>query len=482
MQLLSLLSFVGIIIMILGGALILPVLPGLYYGEQEWSIFLLVGLITFVLGLTLNKTTLKYKDELYLREALTLVASSWLIASLISTIPYLLTNTFDNFTDAFFESMAGFTTTGTTVIPDLDLVSHTVLFWRSLTHWLGGMGIIILFIALMSTLKMGGNQLFKAEIPGSIVQKIKPRISQTALILWLTYVIMTIVLILLLWFVGMPFFDAVCHGLVTVATAGCSIKNESIGFYDNYIIYWIIIIFMFLAGSNFVLYYSALKERSLLRFWRNAEFRLYTKIILFFILIMFLHLIWVEDVTFGAALTMASFKVVSSITTTGYTIADYQNWSSFAQTIIITLLLIGGCNGSTSGSIKVGRYLILFKQSIAELRQAIHPRAIINLKMDGKKVDEQLLINVLTYFFLFVFLIFSGTLFLSFLDLDMLTAFSAVVGSISNGGLGLSEVGPGQNFIFIPAVGKYMLTFLMLLGRLEIFTVLVLFSPAFWRK
>lgn len=482
MQLQSLFSFYGTIIMILGGALILPVFPGLYYGEKEWNIFLFLGVITFLVGFILNRTTLKYRDQLFLREALLLVPSSWLIASIISTVIYLLTKTFDNITDAFFESMAGFTTTGATVVLDLEMVPHAVLFWRSLTHWLGGMGIIILFIALMSSLKIGATQLFRAEIPGGIVQKIKPRISQTALVLWITYAGMTVAAILLLWLAGMPFFDALCHGLLTVATAGASIKNENIGFYDNNLIYWVITIFMFLAGSNFVLYYSALKERSLLKFWHNAEFRLYTKIILAFTVIMFGHFMLSENVTVAEALTLASFSVVSSTTTTGFTIVDYQNWSFFAQALVILLLLIGGCSGSTSGSIKVGRYLILFKQFMTELRLAVHPRAIINLKMDGKKVEEELIINVLTYFFIFMFLVFLGTLFLTFLGLDILTSFSATIGCITNGGLGLAQVGPGQNFNIIPPLGKYMLTLLMFLGRLEIVTVLVLFSPAFWRK
>lgn len=482
MKLISMLSFFGTILMILGISILLPILPGLYYRETDWLVFLVSGILIFLIGLTLNKATLRFKDELYLREALALVTLSWLIASLISTIPYLLTSTFNNFTDAFFESIAGFTTTGATVITDLDTVSHSILFWRSLTHWLGGMGIIVLFVALMSSLKTGGNQLFRAEIPGGIVQKIKPRISQTSLILWLTYVIMTFILILLLWLSGMPFFDAVCHGLVTIATSGCSIKNESLGFYDNPLIYWIIIVFMFVAGSNFALYYTAFKGKSLMTFWRNAEFRLYTKITLFFIFAMTAHLLFVEKITLDSALTLASFNVISSITTTGFTIYDYQSWSYFAQAIIISLLFVGGCMGSTSGSIKVGRYLIIFKQCIVEFWQAIHPRAIINLKMDGKRIDEQLLINVLTYFFLFIILVVVGTILLTYLNLDLLTSFSAVLGCFSNSGLGLAQVGPGQNYSIIPTAGKYILAFLMLLGRLEIYTVLVLFSPAFWKK
>jgi trk system potassium uptake protein TrkH len=280
----------------------------------------------------------------------------------------------------------------------------------------------------------------------------------------------------------MPFFDSVCHALVTVATSGCSIKNENIGFYDNPLIYWIIIIFMFIAGTNFSLYYVALKEKSLLAFWRNAEFRLYARIILVFVSLLTLQLIFTEDINIFDALTLASFNIISAITTTGFTIYDYHGWSYFAQALIISLLLIGGCIGSTSGSIKVGRYLILFKQCLVELRQSVHPRAVLYLKMDGKKVEEQLIINVLTYFFLFILLICLGTLVLTCLGLDLLTSFSAVIGCLTNGGIGLGLVGPGQNYAFIPAIGKYMLSSLMLLGRLEIFTVLVLFSPVFWRK
>lgn len=482
MQLLRMLSFLGIVVMILGVAMFFPIFCGLYYGEKEWIVFLCSSIFTFFVGFILYRSTLRFKEDLHPREALGLVTLSWLIASFFGTIPYIFTKTLATFSDAFFESMAGFTTTGVSLIPDLEVVSRSVLFWRSLSHWLGGMGIIILFIALMSTLKMGGTQLFRAEIPGSIVQKLRPRISQTALILWLTYVVMTIILLLLLWMSGMSFFDAICHAFVTVATSGCSIKNESIGYYDNYLIYWVITIFMFLAGSNFALYYIAIKEKTLRYFWRNAEFRLYFKIVTFFILLLSVNLIFQEDINLGYALTLASFKVVSSITTTGFTIYDYQNWTSFAQTIIIALMFVGGCNGSTSGSIKVGRYLIMLKQSIVELRQAIHPRAVINLKMDGKQVEEPLLINALAYFFLFILFTFIGTLVLTFLGLDMLTSFSAVVASISNTGLGFSLVGPGQSFTVIPVAGRYILSFLMLIGRLEIYTVLVLFSRAFWKK
>jgi trk system potassium uptake protein TrkH len=239
---------------------------------------------------------------------------------------------------------------------------------------------------------------------------------------------------------------------------------------------------MFLAGSNFALFYLAIKEKSLRTFWRNVEFRFYFRAVLFFILIFAVHLIFVEDLNLGNALTLASFKVISAITTTGFTIYDYENWSSFLQTILIVLMFIGGCNGSTSGSIKIGRYIIIFKQALAELRQAIHPRAVLNLKVDGKFVEESILINAFSYFFLFIFFTILGTLFLTFLGLDMLTSFSATVASITNTGLGFSLVGPGQNFSVLPDAGKYALAFLMLLGRLEIYTVLVVFSLGFWKK
>ena len=482
MQLLIMLPYMGIVLMILGVSMALPIFWGIYFNESEWVMFLLSSIITFSVGLIMNKATTRFKEDLRQRQALILVTLTWIVASVFSTIPYLLTKTFDTFTDAFFESMAGFTTTGASVIPDLEVLSYTVLFWRSLTHWLGGMGIIILFIAIMSTLKMGGTQLFRAEIPGSVVQKLKPRISQTALILWSTYVILTFVLTAILWALGMSIFDAINHAFGTMATAGCSTKNASLGYYNDPGIYWAVTIFMFLAGSNFALYFVALKEKSLLHFWKNAEFRLYTKIVVLFTFMMTTNLLFIENKSIADALTLSSFKVISSITTTGFTIYDYQGWTAFPQTIIIVLLFVGGCNGSTSGSIKVGRYLIMFKQCIVELQQAVHPRAIINLKLDGKQINDQLIINVLTYFFLYIFLISMGTLFLTFLGLDLLSAFTAVLGSISNGGIGLTQLASGQFFTVFPTLGKHILALLMLLGRLEIYTVLILFSPGFWRK
>lgn len=477
--------YLGNILILLGSLMIVPVFWTFYYGEDDWPHFIAAGAVTILTGLLFRgKRAYDTSEEtVRIKEVILLVCLTWLTVAIFGTLPYIMTGTLNNFIDAFFESMSSFTTTGASVIPDFDELSHGVLFWRSLSHWLGGMGIIVLLVAVMSTLKIGGVNLFKTEIPGSTVQKIKPRIKDTAYILWIIYMILTAVLTLLLWYMGMPFFDALCHAFGTVATAGASTKSESLAYFDNPYIYWVIIVFMFVSGANLSLYYLCYKAKSLRILWKNAEFKLYTRIILFFVTLMTCYLILSHQKDFGYSITYSAFKVVSFITTTGFVIDDYVQWPLFSQAVLIGLMFVGGCNNSTTGSVKIGRHIIYLKHISNTLRHAIlHPRAIISNKIDNKNVDMEKITTAYLFFFLYMLIVFLGTIIMSALGLDFKTAFTIVASSIGNLGIGVAQTGPFYDFASLSVFGKLFLNFLMLLGRLEIFPLLIILTPMFWKE
>lgn len=470
------------ILMIIGLVMFFPFFWSLYYGDADFAALFLSGSITFLVGLWGHKNT-KLEGDFLNKEVFCLVTLGWLLASFFGALPYLFAGIFPSFADAFFETMSGFTTTGATVLTDIEALPHGILFWRSLTHWLGGMGIIVLFIALFPSVGIGGMQMFQAETPGgSMTQKFKPRISETAKVLWSIYLVMTIVETVLLWLLGMSLFDALCHAFGTVATGGVSTKNASIGYYNSAGIQWVITIFMFLAGANFALYYKVFSTRKLGVYTRNSEFKLY----LFFVLVAVCGVICSiypgSSHALGESIRQAAFQVVSIITTTGYGTVDFALWPSWGQAILIALMFIGGCAGSTGGGIKVGRILVLLKQAQLELKRSLHPRAILNLKIDDQSMAQENVINVMLFFFLYLVIVFLGTFFMTAGGLDLVTAFTAVVTNLGNVGPGLGLAGPTQNYSFLSPLGKYFLSFLMLLGRLELYTVLVLFQPSFWRK
>jgi len=475
------LSILGIILMIIGVSMLLPLLWAVYYGEYDIQAFIISASVTFFTGLVLFKG-LKTEENIRYKEGFAIVSLAWVFATIFGSLPYLLSGTFVTFADAIFETMSGFTTTGASVLTNIEVLPHGILFWRSLTHWLGGMGIVVLFVAILSSIGVGGLQMFRAESPGPVAEKIKPRISETAKILWLTYVVFTIIEIILLWLFDMPLFDAMCHTFGTLATGGFSTKNKSIGFYTNPMIHWIIIIFMFISGVNFALYYSVLRNRSIKVFWKNEEFRLYSYITLVSIAIVTIILLVNSHLPIQEAITLAAFQVVSIMTTTGYATHNFDQWPLLAKSIIFALMFIGGCAGSTGGSIKVGRILVLLKQSTLELKKAIHPRMITQLKIQDKTIPENIVINILQFFFIYILIFMLASIIMAGLGLDLLSAMTSVAATLGNVGPGLGMVGPTQNYSFVPSVAKYIFTFLMLLGRLELYTVLVIFTPYFWKK
>ncbi|HBG21730.1 MAG: potassium transporter TrkG [Syntrophaceticus sp.] len=464
-------NLMGKALIFLGLAMLFPLLWAVYDQGPDKMAFLYSIIITLISGIIMI-LAVPQRGEIRYREGFAIVTVGWLLVSLYGCLPYLLSGVCTNFPDAFFESMSGFTTTGASIFADAEALPRGILFWRSLTQWLGGMGIIVFLVALLSHLGVGANRIFRAEIPGLKV-KFLPRISETAQVLWLIYLVMSVLEAAILCFLGMPLFDSLCHTFGTMATGGFNIKNASIGYYDQVSIHWVITIFMFLAGANFALYFLALYRRSLKVFWKNEEFRFYLVVVVSAIVLVVLnnisHFNGIEE-----TIRASAFQVVSIITTTGYTNTDFSMWPYMSQAVLLIILFIGGCSGSTSGSIKAGRILILLKQAVLEIKKLVHPRAVFSLKIGGKQVPADTISNVTQFFFLYIAIVAVSCVVMTAFGFDLMTAFNYVAASITNLGL-------AGDFSVIPDAGKLYLNFLMLLGRLEIYTVFVMFSPSFWK-
>ncbi len=415
------------------------------------------------------------------REGYIIVSLVWIVFSFFGLFPFYLSGAIPNYTDAFFETISGFTTTGSSILNDIEALPHGILFWRSIIQWLGGMGIIVLSLAVLPFLGVGGMQLFAAEVPGPTTDKLHPKIKETAKRLWGIYLILTIIETALLVFGGMSLFDAVCHSFTTMATGGYSTKQASVAYWDDPFIQYVIILFMFLAGTNFTLTYFAMHFK-LKRIWKNEEFRAYTSFVILFTLIITVGLMFSESLGWEKAFRDSLFQVVSIITTTGFASADYLVWIPFLGMVIFVVMFFGGSAGSTGGGIKVVRIVMLIKNSAQELKRLIHPNAIIPVRYNNHVVSQDIITNVLAFMMFYILIIVFSIVVMASIGLDFETSVGAVVTSIGNIGPGLGDVGPADNFSGIPAFGKWYLSFLMLLGRLELFTVLILFSPAFWKR
>lgn len=480
MQYRSVIHLQGLLLSSLAVTMLLPVPFSLYYGGGDHWALLLSAVITAVVGLLAYRFT-EIKRTLRVREGFAIVTFGWLSFSLFGSLPYMLSGAIPSFTDAFFETMSGFTTTGGTILTEIESLPHGILFWRSLTHWLGGMGIIVLSLAILPFLGVGGMQLFKAEVPGPVADKLTPRVTETAKILWGVYMLLSAVETILLMFGGMSLFDALCHTFGTMATGGYSTRNASIGAYDSAYIDYVIIIFMFLAGANFSLHY-----RFLLGKWNayriDREFMVYVGIIGVATLLIGMDVWWNTYENLADAFRHSLFQVVSIQTTTGYGTADYEQWSQSSHFILFVLMFIGGSAGSTGGGMKVIRIYLLFKFSVSEFTRLLHPTAVVPVRMRNTAIPRDVITNILGFFVLFMFIYVIGVLIMTMLGLNILTAMGAVAATLGNIGPGLEDVGPTDNYAFIPTAGKWILSLFMLMGRLEIFTVLVLFSPAYWKK
>lgn len=413
------------------------------------------------------------------REGYLIVAIGWLTMVLFGTLPYLFTDVISHFPDAFFETVSGMTTTGASVLEDIEAQPLDVLYWRSLTQWIGGMGIIVLTVAIFPLLGIGGVELFVAEAPGPTSDKLHPRISETAKRLWFIYVGLTVVLSIVLAIAGMTPYEAINHALTTMATGGFSTRNASMAAFPAHIQY-IIAFFMLLAGINYTVIYFGLKGR-FRKVWNSDEFKAYLLLIFGLTLIVTLQVHYHNTEGWEQAFRDSFFQIVSLITTTGFVSADYTSWSVGLTLLFFIMLFMGACAGSTSGGIKIIRHLVFVKNSALEFKRIIHPRAIVPLRLNGQVVRGHILTHIIIFLLLYLLLFLLGSLILAWMGLDFLTAIGAAATCLGNVGPAIGEVGPTDNFAWLSPPIKLFLTFLMLLGRLELFTILVLFTPYFWK-
>ena len=477
-----------------GGFMLLSALVSLIYKDGVTFQIFLAGIITLLVGVVAMVFTRRHKKEINKREGYIVVSFGWVIMSLSGTLPYVLTESIPSFTNAFFETMSGYTTTGASILNDIEVVPKGILFWRSLTHWIGGMGIIVLAIAILPLLGIGGMQLFAAEAPGPSADKLHPRITDTAKRLWLIYFGYTAAETLLLSVAGMSFFDAINHSLCTLSTGGFSTKNASIAYWNGQpIIQYIIMLFMFLAGTNFVLSYFAFKGR-IQKVIHDEEFKLYFKFIAIFTIIASVIIYFRADISKSSivhpmvwgeaesAFRHGLFQVLSVITTTGFVTADYTLWTPFLVVLFFGLMFLGGSAGSTSGGVKVVRHLILIKNSFLEFKRTLHPNAIIPVRYNNKAINRFIVFNVLAFFILYMLSFIIGALVFSMFEIDFKSAIGLAASTLGNVGPALGDFGPVNNYAALPPLAQWWACFLMLIGRLELFTVLILFTPFFWRN
>jgi trk system potassium uptake protein len=475
-------NILSLLLIFNGGFMYLCLPFSLYYGDHDTGAILLAGAIGMGIGGSIFLATRKQEDkELRRRDGYLVVALGWVLMSFFGSLPYVLSGTIPTYPDAFFESISGFTTTGATILTDIEVLPRGIIFWRSLTQWIGGMGIIVLTVAILPILGVGGMQLFVAEAPGVSPDKLKPRIKDTAARLWLIYVGLTLTQTVLLMIGGMDFFDAINHSLTTMATGGFSPKNASIAYYDAPFVQYVIIIFMAIAGTNFTMTYFILK-RNFTKVWNNEEFRFYLLAVVVFSLITTIGVYVVTDNGIEKSFREACFQVVSIITTTGFVTADYTAWAPLLTTLFFLLMFVGASAGSTAGGVKVVRHVILIKNSLLEMKRQLHPSAVIPVRLNGNAITQDITFNILAFFVIYITVFALGALFMALIGVDFMTAIGSVATCLGNIGPGIGTVGPVDNFAHIPAAGKWMLSFQMLLGRLELFTILILFTPYYWTR
>ena len=450
-------------------AYIVPLIIALYYGE-DWRIFLYSLLITLATGLLLE-FGFRTSKVIERAEGFTIVAFTWLLIPLLGTLPYVFLGL--GFLDAFFETMSGFTTTGATILKVVEELPKSAILWRCLTQWLGGMGVILLFISILPRLGVGGSQLFDREFPGPLPERLRPRFRTTARLLWTIYVGLTVAQIALLYFLArVELFDSICISFSTIPTGGFTPTTGSIGAYANPLAEYIIMVFMFLAGMSFIIHYQFLRGN-----WKaikGEEFRLYVIILAAAIFLLILSQGF-------SSYREGMFQAISIMSTTGFVTADFASWHSGARILLLTLMFIGACGGSTGGAIKVVRVLALIKHTRVMMRKAISPKAVIPMKLNQKPISEGIIRDIISFLFLYILVAIAASVVLCFLGLNLETAISAVAATLGNVGPGLGEVGPISNYAGLPNPAKFILIICMWLGRLELFTVIMIFSPRFWR-
>ena len=469
-------------LLLIEGLFMLAVLPvtylhhGLYMFSMPFS-----ALITLLTGFILLIATRKHKDEkTSSRDGVYIVCISWLVISFFGSIPYLLSKSVPNFTDGFFEALSGFTTTGATIFTNIEAVPKDILLWRSMTQWIGGLAIIVFTVAILPYLSMSGMQLFVAEINGITYDKLHPRIMHTVWRIWGLYLFFTLLETVLLYFGDMDFYDALCHSMSTISSGGFSTRTENIGAFSNYS-QVVITVFMVLSGCNFSLLLLSISWKSF-AILKNQEFRNFLLYILFIGIGIGLVLLLACHMSFGAAFRESFFSVVSIFTTTGFFVSDFTKWPVFLGVILFLLMFIGGCSGSTSGGVKMFRHLIFVKNSMLELKRIIHPNAVMPVKINGKAISSGGIYKNITFIFIYFLVFLVGVVILLSTGIDFETSLGASIATLGNVGTGLGSVGPGGSYVAFPLATKWILMLLMLLGRVELFSMITLFSRSFWKN
>lgn len=486
--------FFGLLLLFNGGFMLLSSIMSFAYKEDVALQIVTAAVIVLLVGAFVMLNTRRPTKEMNKREGYLVVAFGWLIMALSGTLPYIITQTIPSFTNAFFETLSGYTTTGATILTDIEVMPKGILFWRSFTHWIGGMGIIVLAVAILPLLGIGGMQLFAAEAPGPSADKLHPRITDTAKRLWLIYVGYTAAETLLLKLAGMNFFDAINHAMCTLSTGGFSTKNASLAHWnDTPLIQYIVIFFMFLAGMNFVLSYFMFKGK-FAKIRQDEEFKLYFRFICIFTVIAALIIYFRADVAASSvahpmvlgegesAFRHGLFQVLAIVTTTGFVTADYTMWTPFLVVFFFGLMFLGGSAGSTSGGVKVVRHLVLIRNGFLEFKRTLHPNAILPVRYNNNSIDGKIVFNILAFFILYMLSFIIGALGFSMMGLDFQSAIGVAASTLGNVGPALGDFGPVDNYSALPTIGKWWASFLMLIGRLELFTVLILLTPFFWRN
>ncbi len=476
------LNYLGKITVASGALMIVPVICAIIYGEyQSLASFAGISVLSVLAGLAVCKLTKPKNQLMYVKEGFAIVALAWITMSFLGALPFVISREIPNLADAFFEVVSGYTTTGATILSDIEAMSKSMLLWRSFTHWVGGMGVIVFVMAILPNLSDRSVHIMRAEMPGPMFGKLVPRSKDTAKILYLIYIAMTIILIGFLLFGGMSFYESLIHAFGTAGTGGFSCNADSILGYSPYI-QWVITVFMILFGVNFNLYYYFLFKRSFAAF-KSTELLVYLGIVIASAMAICVNIGNMFN-SISEAARHSSFAVASIISTTGYATVDFDLWPEFSKAILFILMFIGGCAGSTGGGLKVSRIVLLFKMIFSEIRHMLHPRAVTAVRLDGKTVDKSTLHSVSTYFALFVvcYMAIFAALSLIETSFDFRTNFSAVAACINNVGPGFAGVGPTSNFTAYTIPSKLILSAAMLLGRLEIFPLILTFLPQTWRK
>ena len=489
MNIKTILNILAAMLGLTGVTMLLPALIAWGYNEPDLVGHLKSSAICILIGLPVWFFTRKNRS-LNNKDGFAIVTLAWLLVALAGAQPFYLTGAIPNFTDAWFESMSGVTTTGATIIGNIETLPnlvngieslpHGVLFWRSFIQWIGGMGIIVFTIAILPLLGVGGVQLFKAEVPGPVADKIRPRINQTAKILWMVYVGFTVLQVLLLGLAGMPWFDSVCHAFTTMPTGGFSTQNASIAAYSNPLIHYIIIFFMFVAGVNFTLHFRAITGNYKVHL-KDYEFRVYLSIICIATLLIFFNISSANSDWSHNSFLISLFESLAMLTGTGYANADYELWPFFSQHILLIIMFFGAMGGSTSGGMKITRIILLIKYAATETRRMLHARAIIPIRIGDRFISDEVVRNTLGFSLIYLSIFVLTSFVLTAFNLDLLSAIGASASAIGNVGPAFGAFGPTDNYALLHPIGKWMLTICMLLGRLEIFTIMVLFSRTFWK-